>query len=30
MIKPRKKMQGIEHTGENKSIKVSMIIHAHF
>ena len=30
MIKPRKKIQGIEHAGENKSIKVSMIIHAHF
>ena len=30
MIKPRKKIQGIEHAGENKSIKVSMIKHAHF
>ena len=30
MIKPRKKMQGIEHARENKSMKVSMIKHAHF
>ena len=30
MNKPRKKIQGIEHAGETKSIKVPMIIHAHF
>ena len=30
MIKPRKKIQGIEHAGENKGMKVSVIKHAHF
>ena len=30
MIKPGKKIQWIEHAGENKIIQVSMIIHAHF
>ena len=30
MIKPRKKIPGVEHAGETKSIKVSMIIHGHF
>ena len=30
MIKARKKIQGIEHAGENKSMKVSMIIQARF
>ena len=30
MIKPRKKIQGVKYAGENKSIKVSMIKHAHF
>ena len=30
MIKLRKKIQEIELAGEDKSIKVSMIIHAHF
>ena len=29
-LSPEKKIQGKEHAGENKSIKVSMIIHAHF
>ena len=31
MIKPKKQQQqGIEYAGENKSVKVSMIKHAHF
>ena len=30
MIKLKKKIQEIELAGEDKSIKVSMIIHAHF
>ena len=30
MIKAKKKIQGIEHAGENKSMKVSMIKHVQF